>query len=185
MLPYLAMYPSPACLPAAPLPPLDQVEEENAIRLEPLGLDRRHNRYWRFGAGAPGDANAARIWVERVDDGGWAMVTTAAQLEQLLGCLDPRGMREAQLHSALVRHQEELKAAMPGGAGGGGRPLRGCRAAAVAAAVTAAANPWLHPPHPPGSGSAAPCAPNTPAHGLPSRAHGSEGGGVKASSARH
>jgi hypothetical protein len=24
-----------------------QVEEENAIRMDPLGLDRRFNRYWR------------------------------------------------------------------------------------------------------------------------------------------
>jgi hypothetical protein len=36
-----------------------QVEEERPIRLEPVGLDRRHNRYWRFGLGAAmGDAAA-------------------------------------------------------------------------------------------------------------------------------
>jgi hypothetical protein len=32
-----------------------KVEEENAVRLEPLGCDRRHNRYWRF-VNRPGDA---------------------------------------------------------------------------------------------------------------------------------
>lgn len=45
------------------LAPGPQVEEERPIRLEPVGLDRRHNRYWRFGLGAAmGDAAALATW---------------------------------------------------------------------------------------------------------------------------
>ena len=39
-----------------------QAEEDNAVRFEELGLDRRHNRYWHFAAGTqPG---AGLIYVE-------------------------------------------------------------------------------------------------------------------------
>lgn len=48
-----------------------KAEEANAIRVEPLGLDRRHNRYWRFsGERVPGgDTTKGRIYLERGDTG--------------------------------------------------------------------------------------------------------------------
>jgi len=39
-----------------------RAEESNAVRAEPLGQDRRYNRYWRFAAGT--EAGSGRIFVE-------------------------------------------------------------------------------------------------------------------------
>lgn len=39
-----------------------RAEESNAVRAEPLGQDRRYNRYWRFAAGS--EAGSGRIFVE-------------------------------------------------------------------------------------------------------------------------
>lgn len=59
------------------------MEEENAIRLEPLGLDRRHNRYWRVtaasarggdaGPGGSSDPNTGRVYVEAADGSRWVL----------------------------------------------------------------------------------------------------------------
>lgn len=39
-----------------------RAEEANAVRAEPLGQDRRYNRYWRFAAGT--EPGAGRLFVE-------------------------------------------------------------------------------------------------------------------------
>jgi hypothetical protein len=39
-----------------------KAEEANAVRAEPLGQDRRYNRYWRFGA--DNEPGSGRIFVE-------------------------------------------------------------------------------------------------------------------------
>ncbi len=41
---------------------LRRAEESNAVRTEPLGQDRRYNRYWRLAAGS--EAGSGRIFVE-------------------------------------------------------------------------------------------------------------------------
>ncbi len=48
-----------------------KAEEANAIRMEPLGLDRRFNSYWRFsGERVPGgDSTRGRIYLQRADTG--------------------------------------------------------------------------------------------------------------------
>lgn len=59
-----------------------RVDDDKALRLEPLGLDRRHNRYWLV-AGGPvpgsgmagpgvavqgaGDPGAGRVYMESAD----------------------------------------------------------------------------------------------------------------------
>lgn len=39
------------------------------VRLEPMGLDRRHNRYWRLLGGCEGRPAAARLFLESAADG--------------------------------------------------------------------------------------------------------------------
>ena len=48
-----------------------KAEEANATRAEPLGLDRRHNKYWRFVDANDGreDSFAGRLVVESTSDG--------------------------------------------------------------------------------------------------------------------
>ncbi len=70
-----------SCLQRAP-----QVDEDNMLRMEPLGLDRRHNRYWRFTshkATTPPDPNVGRIFVERAADGSWLLMAQPEQLDAL------------------------------------------------------------------------------------------------------
>lgn len=96
------------------------MEEECAIRAEPLGQDRRYNRYWRFtAAGVPAgeDPGSGRIWVEGAD-GGWRLLTRPKQLEELRAALEPKGLREGGLHAALQRIQDDLVSHMPGGEDG-------------------------------------------------------------------
>ena len=69
-------------------------------------------------AGMPPDANAGRIWVESADSGRWRLLLRPQQLDQLKQVLEPRGVREGGLHSALLRVEGAVRAAMPG------RPLQ-------------------------------------------------------------
>lgn len=92
-------------------------EEVNAVRGEPLGADRRHNRYWHFGV--PQDPNAApdpslgRILVESHEDGTWRLLGQAHQIEHLMLSLERKGAREGLLHAALARHQSAIQQGMP------------------------------------------------------------------------
>ena len=86
------------------------------MRVEPLGLDRRHNRYWRFTPlrdSSPPDPCAGRLFIEDGHDGHWLLLDSAEQLEGLRGALDPRGAREMELVAELERLREELAKAMP------------------------------------------------------------------------
>jgi len=94
-----------------------RADEVHAIRGEPLGLDRRHNRYWHLAAhqeaGAAADPSLGRILVESYQDGSWRLLGQAHQIEQLLSSLERKGAREGVLHSALVRHQSSIERGMP------------------------------------------------------------------------
>lgn len=94
-----------------------RADEVHAIRGEPLGLDRRHNRYWHLAAhqeaGAAADPSLGRILVESHQDGKWRLLGQAHQIEQLLSSLERKGAREGVLHSALVRHQSSIERGMP------------------------------------------------------------------------
>lgn len=92
-------------------------EEVNAVRGEPLGADRRHNRYWHFGipqepSAAP-DPSLGRILVESHVDGTWRLLGQAHQIEHLMSSLERKGAREGLLHAALVRHQSAIQQGMP------------------------------------------------------------------------
>ncbi|KAG2442737.1 hypothetical protein HXX76_002819 [Chlamydomonas incerta] len=91
-----------------------RIDEECAIRAEPLGSDRRHNRYWLFTSGGPDDAGTARLWVELAPEGRWRLLTSPEAFDQLAAALDPRGLREGALAQALARVADTVKAAMPG-----------------------------------------------------------------------
>ncbi|GLI69153.1 hypothetical protein VaNZ11_013710 [Volvox africanus] len=91
-----------------------RIDEECAIRAEPLGSDRRFNRYWLFTTGEEGDMGSGRLWVESAPEGTWRLITTPQQLDALVASLEPRGVREGQLVQALARHADRIKRAMPG-----------------------------------------------------------------------
>jgi hypothetical protein len=88
--------------------------------MDPIGLDRRYNRYWHFcthnanvsTSGRP-DPGAGRIFVENAEDGSWWLVSGCEQLDGLLKALDSRGVREMELLSELSRIQGQLRQAMP------------------------------------------------------------------------
>lgn len=92
-----------------------KAEEANAIRVEPLGSDRRWNRYWRFaGERVPGgDATCGRIFVERADTGEMQVLGTSEALEGLMGLLFRGGAREGPLYSSLLRHRGQFQTFMP------------------------------------------------------------------------
>ncbi|KXZ56546.1 hypothetical protein GPECTOR_1g490 [Gonium pectorale] len=112
--------------------PTPSIDEECAIRAEPLGSDRRYNRYWLFTPSAApststsaspaddpeaaaADAGWARLWVERAPDGAWQLLTTPEQFDALAASLDPRGAREGALAAAMGRVADRVKKCMPGG----------------------------------------------------------------------
>ena len=92
-----------------------KAEEANATRGEPLGLDRRYNKYWRFAAGEwdPEDPCTGRLFVESHVDGTFRLVGTPAALEGLMESLDRRGAREGPLYNALLRYKDGLLKTMP------------------------------------------------------------------------
>ena len=94
---------------------LQRAEEGHAVRGEPLGLDRRHNRYWHLAAdpSIPGDASTGRILVESHIDGTWRLLYKADQIEELMASLERKGAREGPLYNALVRYQPKVEPGMP------------------------------------------------------------------------
>lgn len=92
-----------------------RAEELNAARGEPLGLDRRHNKYWRFWLEdhPEGDAGAGRLYIESAADGGFRVLTHQDDLQELLDALERRGAREERLFAELLRQQDSLTRGMP------------------------------------------------------------------------
>jgi hypothetical protein len=101
-------------------------------------------------------AGSGRLLVESSTDGSWRVLTHPAQLNALKAALDPRGLRESGLYSALARLEADIRAAMPGQplalpaeTGGarrctaavalGGRRCRGCRVGTAAGVAASAA----------------------------------------------
>ncbi|GAB4824907.1 hypothetical protein Ancab_007779 [Ancistrocladus abbreviatus] len=84
-----------------------KAEEMYVYRSLPLGLDRRHNRYWQFIASAScNDPGSGRLFVE-LHSGGWRLVDSEEGFDALLASLDVRGVRESHLH-ALLQNIEPL-----------------------------------------------------------------------------
>lgn len=72
---------------------------QNHVRFEPLGFDRRFNRYWRLCNEDSIEVSENCVFVEI--EGCFKVVKTQESLDVLLGCLDRRGIREGALFSAL------------------------------------------------------------------------------------
>lgn len=66
------------------------------MRREPLGLDRKHRRYW-WGLGGIKD----EILVEDSNSDRIALITTEHGIESLISSLDTRGIREKSLYAAI------------------------------------------------------------------------------------
>ena len=106
------------------------------MRLEPLGLDRRHNRYWRLPGAEPaqqqqgvkeegqeGEVHAAapsgdRLLFESHVDGTLSLLCSSEALAALMAALERRGARESGLYASLIRHRDQLEAGLPAGEGG-------------------------------------------------------------------
>lgn len=84
------------------------VDPQRSVRYEPVGLDRRLNRYWTFtnDAKVTEDPCSRCLFVESYPDGEFKMVETCQQLEGLKTALDVRGIREGQLSSALAKEAD-------------------------------------------------------------------------------
>jgi len=82
-----------------------QSQEENPLRVEPLGADRRYNRYFHFGAVNGKDC----LLVETQDGDKWTSICSCKQLDGLLACLNPKGAREFLLDRSIRRQLEQLK----------------------------------------------------------------------------
>ncbi|EIE24672.1 hypothetical protein COCSUDRAFT_46901 [Coccomyxa subellipsoidea C-169] len=88
-----------------------RAEESNAVRTEPLGQDRRYNRYWRLAAGS--EAGSGRIFVELQDTQTYRILGQPDTLETLMGALEKRGAREGALYNSLLRHKDSILQGMP------------------------------------------------------------------------
>lgn len=115
--------------PLAPPAPHLPLSLCTAVRLEPLGQDRRHNRYWRLAGGEPAAQQAQqaqqeaaqqaaappgdRLLFEGHEDGQLSVVATSAALGALIKALERRGAREAGLYAALQRYREQIEEGMP------------------------------------------------------------------------
>jgi hypothetical protein len=103
------------------------------IRMEPLGMDRRYNRYWIFAfdeessngiGGAVKQqqqqqqegkrvACAGRVFIESDQDGSLRVLRTPEALEALMASLNRRWPREGALYAALSRYKPDILNAMP------------------------------------------------------------------------
>lgn len=83
-------------------------EQTYMYRSLPLGLDRRHNRYWQFITSAQNDPGCGRIFVE-FHDGRWKLIDSEGGFDSLLASLDVRGIRESHLHMMLQRIEKYFK----------------------------------------------------------------------------
>ncbi|KAK3241858.1 hypothetical protein CYMTET_48404 [Cymbomonas tetramitiformis] len=105
---------------------LRQTEEKYPLRLDPLGVDRRHNRYFRFwrpsGAEVQGAVARERVFVSTDEGTSWKVVTSAAQFDELLAALNPKGLRENKLQTSLKRISEPCKLALESSVGLTGLP---------------------------------------------------------------
>ncbi len=91
------------------------------MRGEPLGCDRRHNRYWHIVSAVEGEpaGTVGQLYFESAQNNG-ALYLLASQdgLELLMGSLERRGAREGCLYNALLRHRAAILAGLPA------KPLR-------------------------------------------------------------
>jgi len=74
------------------------------VRLEPLGSDRRYNRYWKINR----QTRRPALVVELAGGEDWRLLATLPQLDMLIAALSSEGQREAPLRAALVEARREM-----------------------------------------------------------------------------
>ncbi|GAM22698.1 hypothetical protein SAMD00019534_058730, partial [Acytostelium subglobosum LB1] len=84
---------------------LDQQLVKYSSRLEPLGQDRDHHKYW-YWTQLPG-----RIYIEHTK-GDWAYFTSRQELDDLVQYLDNRGVRERKLLTAIKLKYDVISTAI-------------------------------------------------------------------------
>eukprot|EP00884_Botryococcus_braunii_P006907 jgi/Botrbrau1/16217/Bobra.0066s0004.1 len=84
----------------------EEAVRSHAVRTEPLGFDRFYRRYYWL-EGVP-----AGVFVEEADGAPAGLVSSKEQLDAILAGLNPRGVREKQLHKVLTDRYEDLLAVM-------------------------------------------------------------------------
>lgn len=93
-----------------------KAEEKFPVRNDPLGMDRRYNKYWRFpvhmGANST-DPGAGRLYIEFPEEGKFLVVDNPETFNKLLESLERRGPREGHLHVVLNRQRESIIRHMP------------------------------------------------------------------------
>lgn len=87
-----------------------------AIRYEPIGLDRRYNRYWKFANDTEvtedshdRDPCSSTIFVESCPSGKFRTLESAEQISELKSVLDARGAREGALSCVLSMEEKQHK----------------------------------------------------------------------------
>ena len=85
-------------------------EEVNRL---PLGLDRRHNRYWHVSLGGRDDEVDALLIMESSEDHSLRLVRDKESLDALVCGLNPRGMRESKLLDSLKVRSKDLLSCLP------------------------------------------------------------------------
>ncbi|GMH10255.1 hypothetical protein Nepgr_012096 [Nepenthes gracilis] len=80
---------------------LEQEMEKRYIRTNSLGKDRDYNRYWFF-------QRDGRVFVESSDFKEWGYYSSMAELDALMGSLNPKGERERALKKQLKKHYQKI-----------------------------------------------------------------------------
>lgn len=83
---------------------------EITMRMEPLGYDRRYNRYWLFRGSL--SSPVGRLFVENSLDGGMQVIHHPQQLDELKQCLEPRGLREGLLLRKIAAVEKSIRESM-------------------------------------------------------------------------
>lgn len=90
-----------------------RADELYVFRSLPLGLDRRHNRYWQFVTSyVAEDRGCGRVYFESSEDGHWEVIDTEEAFSALMANLDTRGIREAHLHGVLQKLESLIRQGM-------------------------------------------------------------------------
>lgn len=79
----------------------DKKMEKCFIRIDPLGKDRDHNRYWFF-------HREGRLFIESADHRQWGFYASKEELDGLMSSLNPKGVRELALQKKLEKHYSKI-----------------------------------------------------------------------------
>ena len=94
---------------------LKKEKQANAIRMEPIGLDRRYNRYWFLawtkGSGKDRETRG-KLFIESDKDGSTKVIESQTALDNLMQLLNRQWPREGALYSALAKYADVIVASL-------------------------------------------------------------------------